>query len=167
MIILLSTYLDPLVMIQVQLPMLPLELQQKQLALPLLVTLSNPAAPVTATAGFNVTGNTAVTGNLNVTGKISNAYSVAVITGNTNAESGYLYVLSGNLTLTLPSSPSTGDHIKVSNRSGVATCVVARNSEKIMGATTDLTLDKLNSGFEMVYSGTAQGWILIGIEGTA
>ena len=129
-------------------------------------TISNPAAPVTATAGFNVTGNTAVTGNLNVTGKISNAYSVAVITGNTNAESGYLYVLNGNLTLTLPSSPSTGDHIKVSNRSGVATCIVARNSEKIMGATTDLTLDKLNSGFEMIYSGTAQGWILIGVEGT-
>ena len=97
----------------------------------------------------------------------SGGISVSVITGNTNAASGNLYVLTANLTLTLPSSPSAGNYIKISNRSGVATCVVARNSEKIMGVTTDLTLDKLNSGFEMVYSGTAQGWVLIGVEGTA
>ena len=96
----------------------------------------------------------------------SGGISVSVITGNTNAASGNLYVLTANLTLTLPSSPSAGNYIKISNRSGVATCVVARNSEKIMGATADLTLDKLNSGFEMVYSGTAQGWVLIGVEGT-
>jgi len=98
---------------------------------------------------------------------LSSGIAVSVISGNTNAASGYLYVLTANLTLTLPSSPSAGDYVKISNRSGVATCVVARNSEKIMGATADLTLDKLNSGFEMVYSGTAQGWILIGVEGTA
>ena len=91
---------------------------------------------------------------------------VSVISANTTASSGNLYVLTANLTLTLPSSPSAGNYIKISNRSGVATCVVARNSEKIMGATADLTLNKLNSGFEMVYSGTAQGWILIGVEGT-
>ena len=93
--------------------------------------------------------------------------AVTVISGNTNAATGNLYVLTANLTLTLPSSPSVGNYVKISNRSGVATCVVARNSEKIMGATADLTLDKLNSGFEMIYSGTAEGWILIGVEGTA
>jgi len=98
---------------------------------------------------------------------LSSGISVSVISGNTNAASGYLYVLTADLTLTLPSSPSAGDYVKISNRSGVATCIVARNSEKIMGGTADLTLDKLNSGFEMVYSGTAQGWILIGVEGTA
>lgn len=92
---------------------------------------------------------------------------VSVISSNTTAASGNLYVLTANLILTLPSSPSAGNFIKISNRSGVATCVVARNSEKIMGATSDLTLDKLNSGFEMIYSGAAQGWILIGVEGTA
>jgi|MEHZ01.5.fsa_nt_MEHZ011471514.1_8 hypothetical protein len=93
--------------------------------------------------------------------------AVTVISGNTNAATGNLYVLTANLTLTLPSSPSVGNYVKISNRSGVATCVVARNSEKIMGATADLTLNKLNSGFEMIYSGTAEGWILIGVEGTA
>tara|TARA_B110000027_G_scaffold73017_1_gene77859 strand:- start:1384 stop:1563 length:180 start_codon:yes stop_codon:yes gene_type:complete len=45
----------------------------------------------------------------------------------------------------MPSSSSAGDYVKISNRSGVATCIVARNSEKIQGAAADLTLDKLNS----------------------
>jgi len=93
--------------------------------------------------------------------------SVNVISGNTTAANNNLYVLTANLTLTLPSSPSAGNTVKISNRSGVATCTVARNSEKIMGATSDLTIDKLNAGFEMIYSGAAQGWILIGVEGTS
>jgi hypothetical protein len=92
---------------------------------------------------------------------------VSVISSNTTAASGNLYVLTADLTLTLPSSPTAGNYVKVSNRSGVATCIVARNSENIMGAAADLTLDKLNSGFELIYSGSAQGWVLIGVEGTA
>jgi len=92
---------------------------------------------------------------------------VSVIAVDTTASSGNLYVLTADLTLTLPASPSAGDYVKVSNRSGVATCIVARNSENIMGAAADLTLDKLNSGFELIYSGSAQGWVLIGVEGTA
>jgi len=91
---------------------------------------------------------------------------VSVIAVDTTASSGNLYVLTANLTLTLPASPSVGDYVKISNRSGVATCIVARNSENIMGAASDLTLDKLNSGFEMIYSGAAQGWVLIGVEGS-
>jgi hypothetical protein len=90
---------------------------------------------------------------------------VSVISTNTTASSGNLYVLTANLTLTLPASPNAGDYVKVSNRSGVATCTIARNSENIMGAASDLTLDKLNSGFELIYSGSAQGWVLIGVEG--
>lgn len=94
-------------------------------------------------------------------------YNVSVISADTNAQKDYLYVLTATLTLTLPSSPSTGDSIKISNRSGVATATVARNGKKIMGAAEDLTLDKLNTGFEMIFSGDAQGWILIGVEGTS
>lgn len=94
-------------------------------------------------------------------------YNVSVISANTNAQKDYLYVLTATCTLTLPSAPSTGDSIKISNRSGVATAIVARNGKKIMGAAEDLTLDKLNSGFEMIFSGDAQGWILIGVEGTS
>ena len=108
------------------------------------------------------------TGGLNnVAANITRNYSVAVISSDTTAVSDTLYVLTANLTLTLPASPSNGNSVKVSNRSGVATCVIARNGSKIMGSAADLTLDKLNAGFEMIYSGAAEGWILIGVEGTA
>lgn len=92
-------------------------------------------------------------------------YSVDLISTNTNAVVGKLYVLTANCTLTLPASPNTGDSIKISNRSGVATAVIARNGNKIMGDASNLTIDKLNAGFEMIYSGSAQGWVLIGVPG--
>jgi len=106
------------------------------------------------------------TGGLNnVAANITRNYSVAVISSDTTAVSDTLYVLTANLTLTLPASPSNGNSVKVSNRSGVATCVIARNGENIMGAASDLTIDKLNSGFELIYAGSAQGWVLIGVPG--
>ena len=98
---------------------------------------------------------------------ISTSYSVSVISSDTTAVANTLYVLTATLTLTLPASPSAGDSVKISNRSGVATAIIARNSENIMGVASDLTLDKLNAGFELIYSDSAQGWILIGVEGTA
>jgi hypothetical protein len=106
------------------------------------------------------------TGGLNnVAANITRNYSVAVISSDTTAVSDTLYVLTANLTLTLPASPSDGNSVKVSNRSGVATCVIARNGENIMGSASDLTIDKLNSGFELIYAGSAQGWVLIGVPG--
>jgi hypothetical protein len=117
-------------------------------------------------AGSNITV-TPSGDNITIASTVSTSYSVSVISSNTTAVANNLYVLTATLTLTLPASPSAGDSVKVSNRSGVATATIARNSEKIMGATADLTLDKLNAGFEMIYSGAAQGWILIGVEGTA
>ena len=93
--------------------------------------------------------------------------SVSIISSSTTAVKNTLYVLISDLTLTLPSTPADGDSIKISNLSGVTTCIIARNGSLIMGSATDLTLNKLNSGFEMIYSGASQGWILIGVEGTA
>jgi len=117
-------------------------------------------------AGSNIT-ITPSGDDITIASSVSTSYSVSVISSNTTGVANTLYVLTASLTLTLPASPSAGDSIKISNRSGTATATVARNSEKIMGATSDLTLDKLNAGFEMIYSGSAQGWVLIGVEGTS
>tara|TARA_R110002050_G_scaffold195203_1_gene330026 strand:+ start:947 stop:2194 length:1248 start_codon:yes stop_codon:yes gene_type:complete len=87
---------------------------------------------------------------------------VSVISSNTTAAKGNLYVLTANLTLTLPASPTAGDSIKISNRSGVATCIVARNGSNIMGAATDLTLDNAAASFELIYSDATNGWVIIG-----
>ena len=73
-----------------------------------------------------------------------------------------LYVFTANLTLTLPASPANGDSIKISNLSGVATCVLARNGSLIMGSATDLTLNNATASFEIIYSGATKGWVIIG-----
>ena len=88
--------------------------------------------------------------------------TVGVISSDTTAVANSVYVLTANLTLTLPANPQIGDSIKVSNRSGVATCVLGANNKKIMGAAANLTLDTASASFELIYSGTNQGWVIIG-----
>ena len=90
------------------------------------------------------------------------APTVYVINTNTTAVANSVYVLTANLTLTLPTSPSSGDSIKISNRSGVATCVLARNGSNIMGSASDLTLDTASASFELIYSDATNGWVIIG-----
>jgi len=89
-------------------------------------------------------------------------YNTSVISTSTNASKNTLYVLKANLTLTLPGSPDAGDSIKISNLSGVATCVVARNGNNIMATATDLTLDNAVASFELVYTDATNGWVIIG-----
>jgi len=93
---------------------------------------------------------------------VASAMGVNVINSSTTATANNLYVLTANLTLTLPASPSSGDSIKISNRSGVATCVLARNGSNIMGAASDLTLDTASASFELIYSDATNGWVIIG-----
>ena len=88
--------------------------------------------------------------------------TVGVISSNTTAVANSVYVLTANLTLTLPANPQIGDSVKVSNRSGVATCVLGANNKKIMGANQNITLDTASASFEMIYSGADQGWVIIG-----
>jgi hypothetical protein len=88
--------------------------------------------------------------------------TVGVISSNTTAVANSVYVLTANLTLTLPANPQIGDSVKVSNRSGVATCIIGANNKKIMGANQNITLDTASASFEMIYSGADQGWVIIG-----
>ena len=98
----------------------------------------------------------------NVKGVADTSTSVSVISSNTTAVTGTLYVLTASLALTLPAGV-VGKSIKISNRSGVATCTVIPNgSEKIMGSASTMTLDTAAASFELIYSGTAQGWVIIG-----
>ena len=87
---------------------------------------------------------------------------VSVISASTTAVNRNIYVLTADLTLTLPASPTAGDSIKISNLSGVATCIVARNGNNIMATATDLTLDNAAASFELVYTDATNGWVIIG-----
>lgn len=93
---------------------------------------------------------------------INTDYSVSVISSNTTAVNKTLYVFTASLALTLPAGV-VGNSIKISNRSGTETCTLVPNgSDKIMGSNATLTLDNANASFEIIFSGTAQGWVIIG-----
>tara|TARA_B110000977_G_scaffold22313_1_gene26877 strand:+ start:166 stop:1629 length:1464 start_codon:yes stop_codon:yes gene_type:complete len=89
-------------------------------------------------------------------------YNVSVINSNTTASAGSVYVLTANLNLTLPANPSTGESIKISNRSAVDTCQLLRNGSRILGAAADLTLDTIAASFELIYTDSTNGWVIIG-----
>jgi hypothetical protein len=96
------------------------------------------------------------------TGAVSSDYSVSVISSATTAVKNTLYVFTASAALTLPAGV-VGNSIKISNRSATTTCtIVPDGTDKIMGSNTTMTLDDENASFELIFSGTAQGWVIIG-----
>lgn len=94
-------------------------------------------------------------------GVIATGTTISAISGNTNAVKNMHYVMTANLTLTLPGSPAVNDLLMVSNMSGVTTCVIARNGENIMGLAQDFTYEKLNVTSTFKYSGATYGWLIM------
>lgn len=95
-------------------------------------------------------------------GAVSTNYDVSVVSSATTAVVNKLYVFTASLALTLPAGV-VGESIKISNRSGTTTCTLVPNgSDKIMGSASTMTLDTAASSFELIFSGTAQGWVIIG-----
>ena len=84
-----------------------------------------------------------------------------VISTDTTAVAGGFYVLTASLTLTLPATPTAGDVVHVSNRSGVATCVMDRNGVNVMGLAENMTLDASDQPFSLAYTDASRGWVLI------
>ena len=67
-------------------------------------------------------------------------------------------------TVTLPSSASMGDEIRIIDVTGNASTnniTVSRNGHKIQGAASDLTINVDRAGIGLVYYNAAQGWVLI------
>ena len=90
----------------------------------------------------------------------------AVITSNTTMVAGRGYFVnttSGALTMTLPSSATRGDEVWIVDYAATFdtnNLTVARNSHKIQGATSDLTVATERAGFTLVYVDATQGWLL-------
>lgn len=86
--------------------------------------------------------------------------NVVVISTNTAAAVSRSYVFTATLTLTLPASPAAGDWVEFMNRSGVTTCVIARNGSNIMGLAEDMTLDTASFSGTLTYTDATRGWVL-------
>lgn len=88
-------------------------------------------------------------------------YTTSVISGNTTAVAGTIYVLTASLTLTLPASPTAGQWVGVVNRSGTTTAVVGRNAQNIMSLAEDFTVDINNFSAVFVFADATRGWVIL------
>lgn len=86
--------------------------------------------------------------------------TVNVISTSTTAVASRSYVFTASLTLTLPASPTAGDWVAFSNRSGTLTSVIARNGQNIMGLAENMTIDSLNAGMTLTFADATRGWVL-------
>ena len=90
----------------------------------------------------------------------------AVKTGNYTASAGqgvFCNTTSGSFTLTLPSSPTIGDEVSFIDYAGTFDTyplTIGRNSEKINGATADLSVSVERAANTLVYTDGTQGWLL-------
>ncbi len=70
---------------------------------------------------------------------------------------------SSTVTMTLPSSASLGDGVRVIDATGSSetnTITIARNSHKIAGVAEDMTVSQNRAAFKLVYYNSSQGWVL-------
>ena len=90
----------------------------------------------------------------------------AVKTGNYTASAGegvFCNTTGGSFTLTLPSSPTIGDEVSFIVYAGTFdtnALTIGRNSEKINGAASDLTVSTERAANTLVYTDGTQGWLL-------
>lgn len=122
-------------------------------------------------AALNVSGDGTTTQFLRSDGDGSFTWAEAtmtwsVITTSTTATANRGYFVdtsSGAVTVTLPSSPTIGDTVRVIDLGNAATnnITVARNGENIQGSADDLSVATDNSAFGLVFSNTANGWRLL------
>ena len=90
----------------------------------------------------------------------------AVVTGATTMVAGRGYFVnttSSAFSMTLPVSASICDEVHIIDYAGTFdtnNCTVARNSHKILGATSDLVVATERAAFKLVYVDATQGWLL-------
>ena len=90
---------------------------------------------------------------------INVSFTTNVITGNTSATKDNHYYLNGSaITLTLPSSPTVGDEVRLSEVAGNTNCIIGRNGSNIMGSASDLTIDTAYLVLYLRYVDSSIGW---------
>jgi len=111
--------------------------------------------------------STFVVGAASGSGSSTPAMSWSIIDANTTAtiNKGYFVdTTAGQVTLTLPSSASLGDTIRVSDVAGTFgsnQCVVNGNGNKIQNQTSNLLLDYNQASIGLVFSSSTYGWKLM------
>lgn len=116
---------------------------------------------------LQVNGDTKITGNLTVTGNISGSRNWLIKTANYTAINGDAILADtsgGSWTLTLPATPAIGQAVTLVDSKGSFSTnklTIARNNEKIMGLTEDMTCSTNNISLELIYKNSTDGWRII------
>ena len=124
-------------------------------------TLGDSGDTISIPAGVTIT-NSGTAAGFGSTGEIS--WDTTPKTGDFTGVSGVGYFVNtagGEVTITLPGSPSAGNVIGVSDYNSTAatnSIVINRNSNKINGGTDNLTIGKANSAIQLVYIDATTGW---------
>jgi hypothetical protein len=133
--------------------------------------LLGDSADYTATNGSTITLTAAadsadILSVIAFTGSSSiNDYVEATTSITAIANKKYIVDTSTAVTLTLPASPLFGDEVKVidgTGNAGTNNITINRNSNKILGADSDFTLDVNRAAIDLVYYNATQGWIISG-----
>lgn len=111
------------------------------------------ATAVTLPAGVGV-------GKVPVIAGLDYRETVIVTSGTYTCVASNTYVLTTTSAPTLPASPVAGDWVKFVNRSGLATNVISRNAQNIMGLAENMTIDDLNASFTLTFTDATRGWVL-------
>jgi hypothetical protein len=102
---------------------------------------------------------------LTTAGRVRGQLKPVVKTGNYTAVAGDCLLIDksgGNVTITLPASPSVGDEpINITHYIGTSnTLTVARNGLNIMGLAEDLVMNANYASITLYYGGATPGWRL-------
>ena len=125
------------------------------------VTLGDSGDTFTIPSGATIS-NAGTAAGFGSTGEIS--WDTTPKTGDFTGVSGVGYFVNtagGEVTITLPGSPSAGNVVGVSDYNSTAatnSIVINRNSNKINGGTDNLTIGKANSAIQLVYIDATTGW---------
>ena len=124
-------------------------------------TLGGAGSTITIPAGATIT-NSGTAAGFGSTGEVS--WNTTIKTADFTATSGsgfFVNTGSGAVTVTLPSSPSAGNVVAVSDynsSAGTNNITIARNGSNINGAASNLTITKANSAIQLIYVDSTTGW---------
>jgi hypothetical protein len=128
------------------------------------VQLGDSGDTITIPAGATITNNGTQTG-FGRTGTVD--WQTSIKTSGFAAVSGEGYfcnTTSGGFTVTLPSSPSAGDIVAVSDYASTfdtGSCTLGRNGSNIEGDASDLVINIEGAAITVVYADATKGWIVV------
>lgn len=144
-------------------------------------TSSNPTASNELVFGLGTIGygnNTVSIGNNNTerTKLYGSIYEHSEVSSSFTASKFMVYTVTGSgWTMHMPTTPTAGDSIKISNFQTNVTgsdrfreivdanrITIGRSGENIMGLSQNMDLDYPSPTFELIYTNTSRGWVIIG-----